>query len=124
MKEGRIDSDSPWLTIVGVAGDVRHRGLDVEQHARLYLPFRQGMTWLMSDGQPVSTSQTIVLSASIDPSVVMVAARDVVRSVDPDLPIVELNTLDGLISQSVAGPRFRTILIGSLATLALSLIHI
>ncbi|NIM51453.1 MAG: hypothetical protein GTO22_19770, partial [Gemmatimonadales bacterium] len=41
-----------------------------------------------------------------------------VRAIDPDLPIVELSTLDRLISRSVADPRFRTILIGSLAALA------
>ncbi len=118
VKEGGIDSDSPWLTVVGVAGDVRHRGLDVVQHAKLYLPFRQGMTWLMGDGLPVSSAQTVVLKTAIDPAAVMTAAREVVRTVDPDLPIIELRTLDALIGQSVAGPRFRVILIGSLAVLA------
>jgi putative ABC transport system permease protein len=118
VKEGGIDSDSPWLTVVGVAGDVRHRGLDVEQHAKLYLPFRQGMTWLMGDGVPVSSAQTVVLKTAIDPVVVMTGAREVVRMVDPDLPIIELRTLDALIGQSVAGPRFRAILIGALAVLA------
>ncbi|NIM51452.1 MAG: ABC transporter permease, partial [Gemmatimonadales bacterium] len=36
-----IEGDSPWLTVVGVAGDVRHQGLDVEPRAKMYLPFRQ-----------------------------------------------------------------------------------
>jgi len=119
IKESGIEGDSPWLTVVGVVGDVRHQGLDVEPRAKIYVPFRQGMTWQMnSDGQAVSSNQTVVLKTSIDPSGVMAAAREVVRAIDPDLPIVELNTLDRLISRSVAGPRFRTILIGSLAALA------
>ncbi|UCC49818.1 MAG: ABC transporter permease, partial [Gemmatimonadota bacterium] len=119
IKEGGIDGDWPWLTVVGVAGDVRHQGLDVEPRAKMYLPFRQGMTWQMnSDGQAVSSNQTVVLKTSIDPSGVMTVAQEVVRAIDPDLPIVELSTLDRLISRSVADPRFRTILIGSLATLA------
>ncbi len=118
IKEGGIEGDSPWLTVVGVAGDVRHQGLDVEPRAKMYLPFRRGMTWQMSDGQVVSSNQTVVLKTSVDPSGVMAAAREVVRAIDPDLPIVELSTLDRLISRSVADPRFRTILIGSLAALA------
>ncbi len=119
IREGSIEGDSPWVTVVGVAADVRHRGLDAEPQPKMYLPFRQGMIWQMSsDGQAVSSNRTVVLKTSIDPSGVMAAARDVVRAIDPDLPIVELSTLDRLISRSVAGPRFRTILIGSLAALA------
>jgi len=119
IKEGGIEDDLPWLTVVGVAGDVRHQGLDVEPRAKMYLPFRQGMTWLMnSDGQAVSSDQTVVIKTAIDPAGVMAAVREVMRAVDPDLPIVELSTLDRLISRSVAGPRFQTILIVSLATLA------
>jgi putative ABC transport system permease protein len=114
-----VEGDWPWLTVVGVAGDVRHEGLDVEQQAKMYLPFRQGMTWQIDgDGQFVSSNRTVVLKTSIDPSGVMAAAREVVKAMDPDLPIIELSTLDRLISRSVAGPRFRTILIGSLAALA------
>ncbi len=119
VKEGSVDDDSPWLTVIGVAGDVRHQGLDVEPRAKIYLPFREGMTWQMSgDGRFVSSSRTVVLKTSIDPAGVMGAVRDAVRAVDPDLPVVELSTLDRLISRSVAEPRFRTILIGSIATLA------
>jgi predicted permease len=56
VKEGGIEGDSPWLTVVGVAGDVRHQGLDVEPRAKMYLPFRQGMIWQMnSDGRAVSS---------------------------------------------------------------------
>jgi len=122
IKEGGVDDDAPWLTVVGVVGDVRHQGLDVEPRAKMYVPFRPGMTWLMnSDGRAVSTDRTVVLKSSIDPSGVMAAARDVVRAVDPDLPIVELSTLDRLIGRSVAGPRFQTVLIVSLAALATAL---
>jgi putative ABC transport system permease protein len=119
IKEGGIESDSPWLTVVGVAADVRHRRLEVEQGAKMYLPFREGMTWQMnSDGQAVSSNRTFVLKTLMDPTGVMAAARDVVHGVDSDLPIVELSTLDHLISRSVAAPRSRTILVGSLAALA------
>lgn len=119
IKEGGVESDSPWLTVVGVAGDVRHQGLDVEPRAKMYVPFRRGMIWQMSsDGRFVTSDQTIVLEAAIGPPAVMAAAEEIVRAIDPDLPIVELSTLDRLINRSVADPRFRTILIGSLATLA------
>jgi putative ABC transport system permease protein len=118
FKEGSVDSDSPWITVVGVAGDVRHEGLDVQQYSKIYLPFSKGMTWLMADARVVTSTQTVVLKTALDPAAVMAAARDVVRTVDPDLPIIQMSTLDSLISRSVANPRFRTILIGSLAVLA------
>jgi predicted permease len=122
IKEGGIDSDSPWLNVVGVAGDVRHQGLEVEPRAKIYLPFHKGMTWMMSgDGRAVSSHQTAVLRLSADPSGVMAAVRGVVRAVDPDLPIIELASLDHLISRSVAAPRFRMVLITALATLAMVL---
>jgi predicted permease len=121
FKEGDVDSDSPWITVVGVAGDVRHSGLDVRQDSKIYLPFRKGMTWLMADAQVVTSTQTVVFKTALDPAGVIAATREVVRNIDPDLPIIQLSTLDSLISRSVADPRFRTILIGSLAVLAAAL---
>jgi len=102
--EEAVDSNSHWLTIVGVVGNVRRR-LEVEPYQTVYYPMYYG-------------NPTIVLKAGIEPAPVMETVRAAVRAVDPDVPIVGLETLEETIDASVASPRVRTILLGVLAALA------
>jgi len=98
------DRDSPWLTIIGVVGNVRRR-LDAAPHFTVYYPLFYG-------------SPTIVLKTGIDPSLVFDAVREAVGAVDPTVPIIALQTLEQTIGSSIAGPRVRTVLSGALAALA------
>jgi putative ABC transport system permease protein len=102
-----LGENSPWLTVVGVAGDVRRR-LETEPYPTVYrkLTLRE---------------RFILLETAIPPTSVMAAAREAVNSVDPDLPIIEMNTLGQRISRSVAGPRVRFLLVSSLAGVATAL---
>jgi predicted permease len=102
-----VDGDSPWFTIVGVVGDVRHR-LDADPHHTVYFPVR-------------SEIPQIVLKAGIDPTLVLDGVRGAVRDVDPAILITALRTLEQTIGSSVAGPRVRTVLVGGLAALAATL---
>lgn len=111
LKAGPPNSDRPWLEIVGVAADVRHQGFDVPTRPKLYLPASQNE----------APARTLVLKTSIDPSAVTAAAREAVWDVDPDRPVQRLETLESVVSNSVALPRFRTLLITSLAVLAVLL---
>ncbi len=108
LKRGSLDSDSPWITVVGVAEDVRHQGLDVEPRPKMYLPYAQG---------PRSNIDVILKTYS-DPDLVAAAIREAVVELDPTVPIPNIRELDGLISSSVAAPRFRTGLVSLLAVLA------
>jgi predicted permease len=98
-------------TVVGVVGDVRHRGLAARPKPELYVPFRQyphgGLTVVVRGlGDP--TGLTRVLKASV-------------YGIDPAQPIADLTTLPALLNGSVAPQRFNLMLLGGFAALALVL---
>jgi len=104
LKMGGLENDQPWLTVVGVVGNVRRR-LDAEAMVTVFRPIQYA--------RPV-----VVVKTAIDPTLVMPAAREAVRSVDPNVPIASLNTLESQIGQTVAEPRVRTILLSAFALFA------
>ena len=97
--------------IVGIVGDVRHFSLAEEPKPEYYLPF----------AQEALTQYTLVVRGAGDPSRLVPAMRGAVRKLDPDLAVAGLGTLDELVASSVAQPRFRAILLGAFAALALLL---
>ena len=108
IKRGSPDGGTPWLTIVGVAKDVRHRGLHVAPPAKMYQPLAQ---------RP-SSAQTMVVKAMGDPGLLAAVVRDTARQLDPQLPVPQAVLMERLVSRSVSMPRFRTLLMGLLAGLA------
>jgi putative ABC transport system permease protein len=109
--ERPIGPNNPWMTIVGVVGDVSYSGLAAPPEPTVYYPFRQATT----------TTQYVVARTTGDPRAVGAAARDIVATLDQDLPIVHLSTMDELMTASVASPRFRTTLVGIFAAVGLLL---
>jgi putative ABC transport system permease protein len=97
--------------IVGVVGDVKHRGLNAKAPPEIYFPHAQ---------MPLS-SMTIIVRSATDPRRLISAARDEIRSLDQNVPVYRVRTLDEYISRSIAEPRFNTLLIGMFAALALVL---
>jgi ABC-type antimicrobial peptide transport system permease subunit len=102
-----LDGNSPWFTVVGVVGDVRHR-LDAAPHHTVYFPQR-------------SAIPRAVLKSGMDPTLVLDGVRAAVRGFDAGIVITELRILERTIAASVAGPRVRTVLSGALAALAATL---
>ena len=97
--------------IVGVVGNVRHRSLSEGFTPEYYLP---------SDQSP-SSSMTICLRALTDASSLTSAARNTVSSMDPDLPLYDIKTMEDYVSASVAQPRLQAMLLEAFAALALIL---
>jgi putative ABC transport system permease protein len=91
-----------------VAGDVHHQGLSVQPQPKFYWPFS-----LRTDDD-----QTYVLKTAVDPSSVFSAVQAAVWAIDPSILMTRIATLDDLISESVARPRFMAVLVFALATLA------
>jgi len=103
------EHSSEWRTIVGVVGDVKYRGLENDVAPAIYTSFSQTpFQWLYF----MVRSPDASLSASI---------RTAVRSVDPTLTAANVRRMDDVVAETVAGPRFRTLLVGSFAVLALAL---
>jgi putative ABC transport system permease protein len=105
------DRHSGYSEIVGVVGDIRHSGLDAEVNPRMYECYLQS---------PTSWMDLAVRTASA-PMNVAAAVRSEIASVDKDVPIAKLRTMNQILTGSVAQPRFRTLLLTLFAFLALAL---
>lgn len=105
------DSTSVWRTIVGVVGDERQSGLAVAPKIEILEPQAQDWTRRM----------TLVLRTDGDPAAVMGQVRDIVRDIDPDLPLQDAVPMATVLADSLARQRFLTMLLLSFASLALVL---
>jgi putative ABC transport system permease protein len=97
--------------IIGVVGNVKARALDSEDVPAYYVPSTQ-----LNFG-----SLAVCLRTSVDPHSLTSAVRNVVASMDPDLPLYDVKTMEEYLSASVATPRFNALLLEAFAGLALLL---
>ena len=118
MKWGSMQSPAPWLTIVGVVGDVKDTGLDQEQEFTIYFPLLQAPAVNLT-GMARSMS-FVVRTKGGDAGVTRELTR-AVRALDPEMPIVGPRPMTSLVYASLADRRFNTYLLGAFALLALLL---
>jgi putative ABC transport system permease protein len=112
MQLGDPNPNSPWITIVGVVGDVKYTGLERAPEPTMYTPYEQNLWW---------PTMYLVVRSSVDPAGLAPALRAQVAELDPLLPMARVFTMDELLKRSVAEPRFRTTLLGIFAVMALLL---
>ncbi|HKX31709.1 MAG TPA: ABC transporter permease [Blastocatellia bacterium] len=103
------------LTIVGVVGDVKHRGLENDIRPELYLPHSQ--VFYNSSSIP----SFLIIRAAGDPLSQATALRAAVHAVDPNLPIADVRTMEARLDEMVAQRRLRMVLLTTYAALALLL---
>jgi predicted permease len=110
--------DKPWMTIVGIVGDVRQDGLDAAAPPEMYLPHTQFRPFWRD-----STLRTfsIVVRATGDAGSVTGVVRQHVRALDPNLPISQVITMQEVVSRSVAERRLNMLLLAFFAAVALVL---
>jgi predicted permease len=101
------------VTIVGVAGDVRQAGLDLNPLAEIYFPYGLD-TGSLGDA-------VLVLHTAVPPASVAGEVRAAVRKVDPTLPLFDVLTMEEVISRSLASRRLNLWLLGLFAGMALVL---
>jgi putative ABC transport system permease protein len=112
MKTGGVERpNNPWMEIVGVVGDVKYAGLDKAAEPAYYEHYQQ-TAW---------SNTYIVVRSSSDSRPLASGVRQAVWSLDKDLPIAGVHTMEELLSESVARPRFRTFVFLVLGTLAIVL---
>jgi len=107
------NSRKPWGTVVGVANDVRQRSLNDDDGRAFYYPEDH---WLF----PLNES-TLVARVNGDPSAVLRAVRAAVTSVDASQPIVDVRTMDDVVSRSTAQRQLALLLFAAFAGLAVLL---
>jgi putative ABC transport system permease protein len=101
----------PWLTVVGVVGDVRHSDLESEPSLDTYEPHAQ---------RPRATMGIVVHTAT-DPATLGPTLRGALRAEDPELPVWDIQTLPERVGTSVASRRFTTGVIAGFGAMALLL---
>jgi predicted permease len=112
LKWGPPESTVPWLTVVGVVGDVKQGPLETAADAHTYEPYAQL-------GAPLSLR--IAVRGQGDSAGLAAGVRAAVWSLDRQLALGSVRTMDEVISRSTASRRFSLILLGAFAALALLL---
>ncbi len=109
-----------WLSIVGIAGNVRHFGFEQEAAPEVYFPIAQ----LDPQAFAITASRTpfsFAIRTSGNPAAMTAAVSSAIHSVEPNQSLTAIRTMDEMVSDSVARPRFESLLLGIFAALALLL---
>jgi putative ABC transport system permease protein len=104
---------NPWMTVVGIVGDVHHVGLDAAPTMQFYVPHTQ---WPFPDTDLTFVVRTAGLPAALAPAI-----RRELHSIDASQPVSRVMPLEDFVGLSVQDRRFSLILLGVFAMLALVL---
>ncbi len=113
FKMGRAESKTPWLTVVGVVGNVRTEGQWAEFRPELYVPYTQ-YPWVLSP-------RHVLVRAAVNPTGLTAAIQREVGILDKDQPISQIRTMEEVVALPLAQQRFSMVLLGIFAGLALTL---
>ena len=115
LRPGSPNSGSRWLTVVGVAGDVRSWGAASDVHAELYVPYRQ-YPWLMPPQYLL-----VRTSSGLKPDGLISAVVREVHQIDAGLPVADIATMEQIAREPMVEQRMVMALMLSFAGLALVL---
>jgi putative ABC transport system permease protein len=111
IRVDRPEAGSPFKTIVGVAADVRHFGLDRAVRREIFRPYSQ-KAW------PV---MTVVAKTATDPTAYASTLRSALQGIDSDLPVGRVSTMEEIVRGSTGSRRFPMMLLGAFGAVALVL---
>src|SRR5262249_50243685 len=114
IKQGRPDQVLPWLTIAGGVADVRQPRIEPPPRPAMYFPVSQF-------GEAAGVLRDWVVKTSGDPLALAPAVREAIWSLDRELPISRVQTMEQVRSVNIAPQRFRLLVIGLFALLSLLL---
>jgi putative ABC transport system permease protein len=108
------DDQINWITIIGVAGDVKHFGLDEPEEPALYTPYPQSLrAW--------KRWMNLVVRSEGDPAAIAQAVKSRVWRVDGQIPVTRARTMIEVLGASVEARRFNMLLFGVFAAVAMLL---
>ena len=111
IKLGPPTSENPWMTVVGVAKDVRHFGLDSDVRREMFRPYSQAV-W---------PTMTVVVRTATEPLATAASVRSALSRIDPDQPVSRISTMDQVIEESIGSRRFPMLLLTLFSAVALAL---
>jgi len=119
IKWGIEQSRQPWMTVVGVVGDMNQSALGIEPIAQTYEPI-----WQQPDARPVLDFYrrvNLLVRSDRDPSAVLASIRGAIARLDPELPLSDAQPAVEVVADSVRPQRFSMTLVGLFAMVALAL---
>jgi predicted permease len=111
FKQGGPNSKSPWMTVVGVVGVVKHYALDTDSRVAYYTPHLQRF----------DNTMCVVVRVTTGPLSIAAAVTREVWAIDPNAPIYDVKTMEQWLSESLARRRFAMISLGLFALVAMIL---
>jgi predicted permease len=124
IRLGMLKSPTPWITVVGEVADAKLGAPDEDGREQFYLPVAQ----VKEDSGPKTPSDVlngnggyIIVRCAPAPDQMENAIRSVVHSLDPQLPLSQIQTMDEVVAQSEGPRRFNTVIISCFALAAVLL---
>lgn len=114
MKFGRANGPGPWIEVVGVVGDATQDKLDIASAPEVYMPYS---LW------PAGTMYYAIRTPQ-DVETVMPSLRRELRAIDPNLPVLNVISMEDRVSRTFADRRFTMLLLVAFAAIALLLASI
>jgi len=124
LRWGMPESPTPWMTVIGVMGNVKQTSADAPTQDEIYQPYTQFMAsigTLVPPGVLNAQAGSIVLRTALPPDSMTESLRATVLSIDPQLPLTKVHSMDEALSRMEAPRRFNAVLISSFAVAAVLL---
>ena len=107
-KRIKADYNEIVAEVVGVVGDVKHKKLQADSEAEMYLPYQQTPWWFMS----------LAVRTRSDSSGIAAGVKNSVASIDKDIPVYNVKMMREYLKKTVSQPRFNMLLLGLFAAVA------
>lgn len=124
LRLGMQDAKIPWLTVVGEVADVKEASPDVTTKQQYYQPVEQYEKSIGPFASPTDVNGTVgsvVVRTAMEPEQMVNVLRATARSIDPQLPLTQIQSMERTVSDSEAPRRFNTIVISAFAMAAVLL---
>jgi len=121
LRLGLQETKIPWLTVVGEVADVKEASPDVPSKQQYYLPVEQYEKSIGPFASPADLNGnggSVVVRMAMEPEQMANVLRATVRSIDPQLPLAQVQSMERAVSNSEAPRRFNTVVISAFAMAA------
>jgi predicted permease len=124
LRLGLQETKIPWATVVGEVADVKEASPDVPGKQQYYLPVAQYERSIGPFASPTDLNGnggSVVVRTAMEPEQLANALRATVRSIDPQLPLTQVQSMERAVSNSEAPRRFNTVVISAFTIAAVLL---
>lgn len=123
LRIGMVETPTPWITVVGEVADIKQASPDDEDREQWYQPMSQYEKSLgtLGAGQISGSAGFIAVRTAMEPEAMTNSLRATVRSIDPQLALAQIQTMENAISDSEAPRKFQTAIITAFALAAVLL---